>query len=110
MADRFTWCPTKQSRGEVTGVVRRAQFGEGYSQSAADGINHISGSWSVEFVGTKERTQQILDFLRSHVGQSFIWDEPFAGDGYFYCDTFNPSPNGQRLWTVNATFEKTYQP
>lgn len=110
MADRFTWCATKSSTGQSNGIVRRAQFGDGYAQSAADGINHIRDSWNVEFVGSKQRTQEIIDFLRAHVGQSFIWEIPFVGDGYFYCDTFNPTPNGQRLWTVTATFEQTYQP
>lgn len=110
MADRFTWCATKQSRGTVTGSVRRAQFGDGYAQSSADGINPISSSWNVEFVGRKDRIKEISDFLRSHVGKSFIWDEPLVGDGFFYCDTFNPSPNGSRLYTLTATFEQTYQP
>lgn len=110
MADRFTWCATKQSTGAVSGSVRRTQFGDGYAQSAADGINPISSSWNVEFVARKDRIKEISDFLRSHVGKSFIWDEPLVGDGYFYCDTFNPSPNGSRLYTLTATFEQTYQP
>jgi len=110
MADRFTWCATKQSSGEVNGVVRRARFGDGYAQSAADGINPILRRWSVEFVGKKDRIQEIVNFLDSHVGVSFIWDAPFFGDGYFYCDTYNPSPNGFRLYTLTATFEQIYQP
>jgi len=110
MADRFTWCATKQSTGTSTASVRRAQFGDGYAQSSADGINPVSRSWNVEFVGNKQRTQEIISFLDAHVGQSFIWDVPFFGDGYFYCDTYSPAPNGQRLWTVTATFEQTYQP
>ncbi len=110
MADRFTWCATKQSSGQVTSSIKRAQFGDGYSQSAADGINPIKRTWNVEFVGNKQRSQEIVNFLDSHVGKSFIWEVPFFGDAYFYCDTYNPSPNGNRLWTITATFEQTYQP
>lgn len=110
MSDRFTWCATKQSTGQVNGSVKRAQFGDGYAQSAADGINPISSSWNVEFVGKLDRIMEINSFLRSHIGKSFIWDEPLVGEGFFYCDTFNPSPNGNRLWTITATFEQTYQP
>lgn len=110
MADRFTWCANKTSTGQSNAVVRRAQFGDGYAQSAADGINPIRRTWNVEFIGNKLRTQEIINFLDSHVGESFIWEVPFFGDGYFYCDTYNPAPNGQRLWTVTATFEQTYQP
>lgn len=110
MADRFTWCATKQSTGKATGSVKRAQFGDGYSQSSANGINPISRVWNVEFVGDKDRAQQIINFLDSHVGKSFIWEVPFFGDAYFHCDEYNPSPNGNRLWTITATFEQTYQP
>lgn len=110
MADRFTWCATKQSSGQVTGAVRSAQFGDGYRQTSADGINPNSSVWNVEFIGKMSRIKEISDFLRSHVGQSFIWDEPLVGDGYFLCKDFNPTPNGNRLWTITATFEQTYQP
>lgn len=110
MADRFTWCATKQSTGQVTSSIKRAQFGDGYAQSVADGINPLKRIWNVEFVGNKQRAQEIVNFLDSHVGKSFIWEVPFFGDAYFYCDTYNPAPNGNRLWTVTATFEQTYQP
>jgi len=110
MADRFTWCATKQSTGQVNGSVLRAQFGDGYSQTAANGINPNSSVWNLEFIGKQDKIKQISDFLRSHVGKSFIWDEPLVGDGYFLCSTFNPAPNGNRLWSITATFEQTYQP
>lgn len=110
MADRFTWCPTKQSSGQVTGSVLRSQFGDGYSQIAANGINPNSSVWTLEFVGKKDWIRQISSFLRSHVGKTFIWDEPLVGDGYFSCETFNPSPNGNVLWKITATFEQVYQP
>jgi phage-related protein len=110
MADRFTWCATKQSQGDVIGSVRRAKFGDGYAQSSANGINPVFRNWNVEFVGKKSRIQEIVNFLDSHVGKSFVWEAPFFGDGYFYCDNYKPAPNGMRLWMLTGTFEQTYQP
>lgn len=110
MADRFTWCANKTSTGQSNAVVRRAQFGDGYAQSSANGINPISRNWSVEFIGQKSRIQEIVNFLDSHIGKSFVWETPFFGDAYFYCDSYKPTPNGYRLWSLTATFEQTYQP
>lgn len=110
MADVFTWCATTSSSGESNGSVRRAQFGDGYSQSSANGINHNRRSWSLVFTGDRARTLEIISFLDSHVGKSFLWDSPLYGEKLFYCDTYAINPNGNDVWSITATFEQTYQP
>lgn len=110
MPDVFTWCATTNSSGESAGSVRRAQFGDGYSQSSANGINPNLRSWSLGFTGDEARTLEIIDFLDSHVGKSFVWDSPLYGEKLFYCDTYAINPNGNGVWTLTATFEQTYQP
>lgn len=110
MADVFTWCATTSSSGESNGSVRRAQFGDGYTQSSADGINPNRRSWSLGFTGVRTRTMEIISFLDSHVGKSFLWDSPLYGENLFYCDTYSISHNGNDVWTLTATFEQTYQP
>lgn len=110
MADLFTWCATNSTSGESNASVRRAQFGDGYAQSSADGINPNRRSWNVTFTGISSRTTEIVQFLDSHVGESFLWDSPIYGEALFYCDTYALSPNGNGVWTISATFEQTYQP
>lgn len=110
MADLFTWCATTSTTGESVGSVRRAQFGDGYAQSSANGINPNRRSWSVTFVGITSRTTEIIQFLDSHVGKSFLWDSPIYGNALFYCDTYSLAANGNGVWTITATFEQTYQP
>lgn len=110
MADLFTWCATNSTSGESNASVLRAQFGDGYAQSSADGINPNRRSWNVTFTGISSRTTEIVQFLDSHVGQSFLWDSPIYGEALFYCDTYALSPNGNGVWTISATFEQTYQP
>lgn len=110
MADRFTWRPVRQSSPSYDGSVRRAQFGDGYAQSSADGINPISGQWDMQFIGQKKEMQALMEFLRVHIGRSFIWNDPLVGDCFFYCDSFKPVNNGAKVYTVTAIFQQTFQP
>lgn len=64
----------------------------------------------MQFIGKKSEISQIIAFLRSHVGMSFIWKDPFLGDCLFYCDSFDFNNNGADVYTVSATFQQTFQP
>ncbi|MFN4160644.1 MAG: phage tail protein [Stenotrophomonas sp.] len=108
MTDTFIWKPTSGGAGTANSKVKRAVFGDGYSQSAPDGINPRSRSYQLTFTGTQERIDQIIDFLDAHVGRSFYWQSP-RGLLLFRCDTHTePFPNGL-VHTVTATFEQTFQ-
>ena len=110
MVDVFTWCATNSSSGDSNASVRHAQFGDGYAQSSANGINPNRRTWNLAFTGDNSRTLEIVSFLDSHVGKSFLWDSPIYGEKNFYCDTYAINPNGNNIWTITATFEQTYQP
>lgn len=110
MTDTFTWRATSQTSGTATGGVRRAQFGDGYSQSAADGINPLSRSYHVSFTGPKAQMQQIADFMDAHVGVSFYWTAPFGGRGYYQCDEYSDANEGADVFTITATFKQVFQP
>jgi phage-related protein len=110
MADTFTWRPDKSAPGTFQDRVRSAQFGNGYKQRAADGINNETQSWNLTFTGEKARIAAILAFLRAQKGyKAFIWATPFDGPLYFTCDTFAPTDLGGKAWSLTATFEQTYQ-
>lgn len=110
MADRFTWRPVRQSNAQSEGAVRRAQFGDGYTQSSADGINPSAVRWDMQFIGRKAEMKPLIEFLRSHVGKSFIWNDPMIGDAFFYCDSPTYLNNGADVYTVTGTFQQTFQP
>lgn len=110
MADRFTWCATRQSSAQANIKVKRAQFGDGYAQSSADGLNSVRRTWDMTFIGKKSKMADIISFLDSHSGKSFIWNDPFYGDAFFYCDEYRYNNNGSTVYTVTATFEQTFQP
>ncbi|MDG2524652.1 phage tail protein [Stenotrophomonas sp. HITSZ_GD] len=111
MADIFGWRPTAQSSsGTAAGKVSRAQFGDGYSQSSADGINPISREWQVSFTDRESVIQAVASFLDAHVGQSFLWKPPLAAQGLYQCDGYNASDNGGGIFTLSATFQQSFQP
>jgi len=76
----FTWSPTSEPTGEEQFRVMTAQFGDGYKQTAGDGINNTAQSWPVQFVGSAAYITQIRDFLRAHGGvKPFFWTPPLGG-------------------------------
>lgn len=110
MADTFTWRPDKSAPGTFDQRVRTAQFGNGYTQRAADGINNETQSWNLTFTGKKARIAEILTFLRAQQGyKAFIWSTPFDGPRHFTCSSFTPTHLGGSAWALTATFEQTYQ-
>jgi phage-related protein len=110
MADTFSWVPTTSTRGQMSGSVRRAQFGDGYAQTSADGINPISRSYDVTFTRGKAVIASIAAFIDSHLGVSFLFDHPLHGVGLYQCDGYSDSNDGGSMWTLTATFQQTFQP
>lgn len=109
MAEIFKFRPDKSVPVTFTQRTRSATFG-GYKQTAGDGLNTETQSWSQTFSGSKERIIEILAFLRAHQGyKSFIWATPLDGPLYFTCGTYGATPQGGNAWALTATFEQTFQ-
>ncbi|KAF1016174.1 MAG: hypothetical protein GAK31_01663 [Stenotrophomonas maltophilia] len=109
MADTFTWVPTSTGGSTIKDSVKRAQFGDGYRQTAADGINPRARSYSLTFTGPKAQIDQIIAFLDAHVGRSFLWQSP-RGLLMFECTAQGePFPTGL-THSLTATFEQAFQP
>ncbi|MBN3852816.1 phage tail protein [Paraburkholderia sp. Ac-20340] len=113
MASTFTWVPTVANfSGTATAKVRSAQFGDGYQQRAADGINNISSQFSLQFIANETDTRAIRAFLIAAAGaDSFYWTPPLWDDpALFYCETWaEPTKDGD-WYTMTATFQQTFDP
>ena len=48
--ETFSWCPKVASQVDTSFRTRKAQFGDGYTQVAGDGINPVTPQWSVSFM------------------------------------------------------------
>lgn len=110
MADVFTWSPTVANfSGDTTLRTRSAQFGDGYQQKAADGINNRSTSYSLQFVGDETKIAAILAFLDAHAGAtSFLWTPPLRAQLLFTCDTYTEPTKDGDMYTITATFDQSF--
>lgn len=109
--ETFTWSPRVNPRGQVKLRTLEAKFGDGYTQTAADGINNKVESWPLEFVGPEARIAEIVAFLDRHGGyRSFLWTPPLGIEGLFLAKEYAPVALGAGLFSISVTFQQTFSP
>lgn len=107
----FGWKPGREPVGTAAYRVRKAQFGDGYQQTVADGINNKVQSWPLQFTGKAAKIAPIRDFLDARQGyQSFLWTPPLGAQGYYKCAGHTLKPLGAGNFELTATFEQVFQP
>ncbi|WP_329767987.1 phage tail protein [Stenotrophomonas muris] len=111
MKETFDWPVRVGVQGSGRFAVLSASFGDGYSQTAADGLNNERQQWPVSFVGYGADIAPILAFLRARKGaESFLWTPPLGQQGLYTCKEYNVTAHGNDAHTLSATFEQTFQP
>lgn len=110
MKDTFEWPSTVQGHGgDTTLRVRKAQFGDGYTQRAADGLNNRESTFNLRFVGSAAKVAAIIDFLDRHAGaESFYWTPPLRARGLFVCEKYSEPIKNGAVYTMTAQFEETF--
>jgi phage-related protein len=121
MATTFpsTWCPTTATNAKLTPRVLRGQFGDGYIQLTADGINNMLLQWEVFWDpipaypdATGQANAQDLDnFFRGLQGyQKFIWVAPTPYDtlpqSFYICPEWNYIFADGRVRGIKALFQQ----
>ena len=99
--------PGYRKRPEIR--ILRAEFGDGYTQTARDGLNHIRKvdilRWDVL---TPEQADQITGFLEERGGDlPFLYTRP--GDTAptkFTCAEWDETVNQRGYRTITATFRQ----
>lgn len=109
MTETFTWRVETGTSGSGEFKVDTAQFGDGYSQDSATGLNPERQSWPVSVSGYQSQLAPIIAFIRTNF-LGFNWKPPFGIMGQYKCTKWNLSPNGGDHWTLNMQFEQTYRP
>lgn len=94
-----------------------AQFGDGYKQVAANGINNVSQSWPLTFKALKIDNSdllEIMNFLDANQGfKSFYWTPPVLGavQGTYRClEGYQLTAESGAIYTLTATFEQSFLP
>ncbi|MFJ2989950.1 phage tail protein [Collimonas sp. NPDC087041] len=106
----FTWLPKNEATGTTKFDVLTARFGDGYKQTAENGINNRSESWPLTFVGNKARIMAIMNFLDSCSGaRSFLWTPPLSEQILVKAGGYTRTPNGGGVYTLTVTFEQDFQ-
>lgn len=110
MAD-FTWVPDQGVPRQRKARVNATQFGDGYVQRSADGINNVTEQVPLTFtLRTIATINAIDDFLESKFGvSSFTWTNP-RGQTYRYtCDEWTPVYNHDGNCSLTCTFKRVFE-
>lgn len=109
--ETFTWRGLSGAPGSIKLRTRSAQFGDGYKQVVADGINNKAQSWPMRFAGGAAFIGAIQDFIDRHAGaKSFYWTPPLGVQGLYRVAEYTPSNEAGLVYTLSATFEQAFRP
>lgn len=77
--ETLNFSPDYQASKKQSPKLSEVDFGDGYTQSRPQGLNHNRATFNLTFSGNPARIRQIDDFLTRHGGyQAFLWTPPFG--------------------------------
>ena len=105
----FSWSPSPGPTQSKQPRVKTAQFGDGYQQRVADGINGSPRSWALQFTRLTAEIDAIDDFLSALGGAaSFEWMPPKGAYGKWVCRSWSRVTTYKNVETISATFEEVF--
>ena len=105
----FTFSPSYSVSQTVTPRVKSIQFGDGYMQRVADGINTQPRQWSLVFNGNEAEITAIENFLIAENGvSSFTWTPPTGAQGNFICQSWSRTFSDFNNESLSATFVEVF--
>jgi phage-related protein len=89
--------------------VKRVEFGDGYTQESADGINYLMYTWNLSWdVLTYDEKTVIEVFLVARKGyETFNWTDPSDEVFKVKCPEWSVSSFEPGLYRITATFKQT---
>ena len=92
--------------------VLEAEFGDGYSQRAQDGLNAERETWSVIFDRISDTDHDtVVAFFDARKGsvEPFLWTAPrAAGTKQYVAKNIKIRPDNGITWTITATFQEVF--
>lgn len=111
MADVFNYMPSKSFQKATKARVKKAQFGDGYSQRLVDGINSIINEWSINFTSKSiSEINNIVQFFETNNGASyFLWTPPGESTQYkVICQEWSKTYDSHISASLSAKFEQVF--
>lgn len=107
----FSYLPDPGPREQRKPRVRVAQFGDGYQQRVADGINTNPKNWSLAFTKRGQtEADGIMDFLDARAGiEAFDWTSPAGVAGKYICSEYERTIGQGQLYNITATFIQVFE-
>ena len=106
-----TITPTFEGLSKSTTVrVLKTDFGDGYSQRAADGINSLNREYSIEWVGSDTNIEALITHFEERAGyQSFTWTPAGESTSYKWtCEEWNRQHLTDDTQVLTASLKQVY--
>jgi phage-related protein len=106
----FTYVPKYGARKKVPVRVLTTDFGDGYRQRSADGLNTIKETWDLEFFKEDVDIDDIENFLINEGGYiAFNWT-PLGEvvSKKFTCKDWNRTKTSHDVDTLTCTFVREF--
>lgn len=109
MIETFKWNVERDVDPNIQYRTITNQFGDGYAQETADGINIKTEEYSVKINAYNDKAKEIRDFFDRHQGwKAFYWTPPLGSLGLYRCKDPKPTPQGGGLYVFTGTFVKAF--
>lgn len=108
----FTYVPDYGATREIKPNVRVAQFGDGYEQRLANGLNTQAKKWTLSFpMRSDTEADGIEAFLAARGAvESFDWTDPTGNAGKYVCRAWVRRTDQYGLNTIECQFEQVFEP
>lgn len=87
-------------------------FGDGYKQTAPDGLNanDATASFTWSYL-TQAQATQMMQFYKSHIGQTIAWNAPgdLVGTNKWRITDMSSSVAGFNWFSITASFERSFE-
>lgn len=90
--------------------IKEAQFGNGYKQTVAAGLNPTREIWTFSIFGTLDYVGPALEFLRAHTGKPFLWTEAPLGPLQVKATDLRLVNHEANAYTLSAKFTQDFSP
>lgn len=107
----FTFTPTQGTQATYKPKMFVAQFGGGYSQRTANGINNMPKAWDLSFDNLDDYIkEQIRSFLKTAVqtGQTFTWADLDNETLLYVCTEFSIGYTEDDDSSIKCKFEQVF--
>ena len=96
-------------RKSVTPRVLRNDFGDGYSQRAADGLNYVPQVWELKWELNGADSDTLIAFFVSHGSHTtFEWTPPRGSEGKYVLQDWSETPYGTSGNIITARITQEY--